>query len=389
MTDPKKPHNPANAMFGLDDVSSPSQREPKPRESRAPSGGPAPSASSYGYPTVSFGSRPGAEQGARPEDVPVNPSPAEGPSARFAETQPGGAPNQGTPQYIYVQGPPPAAAPLPVSGSTVGKGLWALVIILLGISGVNLYLILSARSKFSTVLSQQSDQLNLLTRRADASDDHYAQLSAKFQVTAERLGMTQAELGRARQLALNIEARQRQAVHALNDAIAQKASTEQLNSLQTAANTKFGTISNGLAGTQKDLDATKAALTGAKGELTGAIARNHQELVDLAHRTDRDYFEFHLNSRRARQKIGGVQLQLVRTNTKMNLFTVYLYFDDKRTQRKDESIDEPVFFYMQGAPSALELVVNQVSKKSIAGYISAPKGFISGASNVLTSRPTA
>ncbi|MGH9352073.1 MAG: hypothetical protein ACRD2G_07945, partial [Terriglobia bacterium] len=38
---------------------------------------------------------------------------------------------------------------------------------------------------------------------------------------------------------------------------------------------------------QKDLDATKKALTGAKGELSGAIARTHDELVALAHRTDR------------------------------------------------------------------------------------------------------
>ncbi len=377
-------------MFGLDDISSPPPSEPKPRESQTPPGGPAPSATPYGYPTVSFGGRPAAEQGSRPGGSGLAsppPRPAEAPAAGFADAPQAGAPNQGTPQYIYVQTPPSAAPP--VVASTVGKGLWALVIILLVISGVNLYLVLSARSQFSNGLSQQSDQLNLLTRRADASDVHYAQLSARFQVTAERLGMTQAQLGRAHRLALNIEARQRQAVSALNNAIAEKASAQQLNSLQTASNTKFGVISNGLAGTQKDLDATKEALTGAKGELTGAIARNHQELVDLAHRTDRDYFEFHLNSRQRRQKIGGVQVQLIKTNTKMNLFTVDLYFDDKRTQRKNEAIDAPVFFYVQGAPSALELVVNHVAKKSIAGYISAPKGFINGAPSVLTARPTA
>ncbi|MGH9447593.1 MAG: hypothetical protein ACRD3O_17965, partial [Terriglobia bacterium] len=66
MTDPKKPHNPANAMFGLDDISSPPPSEPRPRESQTPPGGPAPSATPYGYPTVSFGGRPAAEQGSRP-----------------------------------------------------------------------------------------------------------------------------------------------------------------------------------------------------------------------------------------------------------------------------------------------------------------------------------
>jgi hypothetical protein len=296
-------------------------------------------------------------------------------------------PPAGTPQYIYVQSPPASTVSAPVS-STGGRALWILVIILLAISGVNLYLVLSARSQFSNILSKQSDQLVVLTRRADSSDDHLAELGAKFAITAEKLGLTQAQLVRARQLALSIERQQRQAVNTLNAAIAQKASTQDVNTLQSQANTKFGTLTGSLAGTQKDLDATKEALTGAKGELTGAIAHTHAELVALAHRTDRDYFEFHLN-RGAREKIGGVQVQLIKTNTKMNLFTMDLYFDDKRTQRKDESIDEPVFFYMQGAPSALELVVNHLSKRTVSGYLSAPKGFIVSQKNVLTSRPTA
>jgi hypothetical protein len=52
-------------------------------------------------------------------------------------------------------------------------------------------------------------------------------------------------------------------------------------------------------------------------------------------------------------------------------------------------MDEPVYFYVQGASSALELVVNKLAKDSIAGYISTPKGFFSNATNVLTARPGA
>jgi hypothetical protein len=386
MADPKKPRNPANALFGLDDVPiSPSQGP-------SPSGAPRPSVSTpqgsgtgYGY---SFGvPSPGPEPRAEAEaSTGQQAPPPPGPTAEYAQG-PAQAPPSGTPQYIYVQSPPPAATPVPAS-SAAGRALWALIIILLAFSGVNLYLILAARGQFSNMLSKQSDQLAVLTRRADSSDDHYAQLGAKFAVTAERLGMTQAELARARQLTLSIERQQRQAVSSLNAAIAQKASAQTVNNLETQANSKFGSLTGSLAGTQKDLDATKEALTGAKGELTGAIAHTHAELVALAHRTDRDYFEFRLD-RGGRQKIGGLQVQLIKTNTKMNLFTVNLYFDDKRTQRKNESIDEPVFFYMEGAPSALELVVNHLTKRAVSGYLSAPKGFIVSEKNVLTSRPNA
>jgi hypothetical protein len=286
----------------------------------------------------------------------------------------------GPPQVVYVQGPPPAA-----SGG--GKGLSVAVGVLLVISLINLGLVIYGWQKLDAALGKHADQLDLLTRRLDSSDERYAQLKGQFQVTAEKLGMTQQELSRSRDLASQIQKQQKQAVQQLNAAIQQKASAEELNKLASDSNAKIGNLSGDLAGTKKDLEATKEALTGAKGELSGAIARTHDELVDLAHRTDRDYFEFNIQSRHQRQKIGTVALELQKTDTKKNLFTIRLFFDDKSTVRRDKAIDEPVYFYVQGASSALELVVNKVSKNSIAGYVSAPKGFFTNTPNVLNSRP--
>ncbi|MGH9470020.1 MAG: hypothetical protein ACRD1N_06740 [Terriglobia bacterium] len=371
MADPKKRYNPANAMFGLgDEPEQPSTGRPsepaKPAAPRTPSG------ESYPPPGVSFGQT----QPSEAREPAGSATPRAAGSDDTASRAPGAAP-----QYVYVQSPPAANPP------AHGSGLKWLVVILLIIACADLALILWGRQQSSQSFAKQADQLNLLTRRADSMDQRYADLSARFQVTAERLGMTQQELTRARQLAANIEKQQKQNVQQLNAAIAEKASAQQVNQLQSQATTKFGQLSGSIAGTQKDLDATKEALTGAKGELSGAIARTHSELVALAHRTDRDYFEFHLPRKNARQKIGSLQVQLLKTDTKHNLFTVNLFFDDKVSQRRNEAIDEPVFFYMQGAPNALELVVNKVGKNTIAGYVSAPKGFIPNATNVLTARP--
>jgi hypothetical protein len=299
------------------------------------------------------------------------------------QAAPGEAPPQaqpGAPQYVYVQGPPPSAGG--------GKGLPIAVGILLVISLVNLGLVIFGWQKLDAALSKHTDQLDLLTRRLDASDERYAQLKAQFQVTAEKLGMTQQELSRSKELAAQIQKQQKQAVQQLNSAIQQKASNQELNKLASDSNAKIGNLSGDLAGTKKDLEATKEALTGTKGELSGAIARTHDELVALAHRTDRDYYEFNIQRRHQRQKIGTVMLELQKTDTKRNLYTINLFFDDKRTVRRDNAIDSPVFFYVQGAPSALELVVNKLGKNSIAGYVSAPKGFFTNTPNILTSRPT-
>lgn len=385
MSDSRKPHSAANAMFGLDDVTPGGQPQKQAEtggsQSSSEPSTPHETATHYGSgqaSTVSFGPR----QAQAPNPAP----PVGAPSASGSQNaagQPQGPPPQqpvyrqpSSPQYVYVPNPP----------SPPKSGMKWLFIVALAVAVVALVLALTQRAQFSALLLKQSDQIRSLTHRADSGDVRYAQLSAKFEVTAERLGLTQKELGRARQLAASIERQQQQSVRQLNAAISQKASTAQVSQMQSASNQKFGQLSGSLAGTQKDLDATKEALTGAKGELSGAIARTHGELVALAHRTDRDYFEFQVR-KGSRQRIGSLQVQLLKTNTKHNNFTVNLFFDDKVSQRKDEAIDEPVFFYMEGAPSALELVVNKLGKNVIAGYVSAPKGFITNATNVLSARP--
>jgi len=294
------------------------------------------------------------------------------------------------PRYVYVQAPPPNT--LAQTAPQNRTGIYLLVAALMAISMVNLYLAFTARDRSKEALLRQSDEINLLTRRLDSSDQRYAQMLGEFEVTAEKLGLTQKEAARAQGLAADYQRRQQQAVSQLNAAIQEKASASDVDKLQAEANAKIGGLSSDLAGTRKDLESTKAefsgALAGTKGELTGAIARTHDELVALAHKTDRDYFEFTV-ARKSRQRIGNLTVELTKTNVGKNQFTINLYFDDKRTERKDKAIYEPVYFYMQSAPSALELVVNHLGKNSIAGYISTPKGFFANTPNILSSRPGA
>ena len=295
-----------------------------------------------------------------------------------------------TPQYVYVQGPPPSVAAASASSGTLMMGA---VIVLLVLTLVNLYLVITARQHVADVAAKQGDQLDLLTRRLNSSDERYSQLRAEFQVTSEKLGMTQQEAQRARDLAAQYQRKQQEAVSQLNAAIQKKASSEDVNNLQLLTDAKIGGVSNDIAGTRKDLDAAKAefsgALAGTKGELTGAIARTHDELVALAHKTDRDYFEFNIAKRGSQQKVGTVMIRLEKTNPKKNQFTVNLYADDKQIERKDQAMNSPVYFYLQGASSALELVVNKLGKDSIGGYVSTPKGFFPNTPSVLAARPGA
>jgi hypothetical protein len=309
-------------------------------------------------------------------------------AAAPAETPASPQAQPAAPQYVLVQQPP---QPVPAAGG--GKVLPWLVAVLAVVAIANLVLVLMARSQFADYATKQADAMNLITRRIDSSDERYAQLRGQFQVTEEKLGMTQQELARAHALAAEVQKQQQTAVAQLNKAIAQKASADEVNKLQADSNAKIGGLNSDLAGTKQDLANTKSEITGAlagtKGELKGDIARTHDELVALAHKGDRDYFEFTLPRKKAQQKVGTITVELEKTDPKKNVFSVFLSFDDKKTERSNRAMNEPLWFYVQGATSALELVVNKLGKDSVSGYMSTPKGFFPNTTNVLGQRPGA
>jgi hypothetical protein len=288
------------------------------------------------------------------------------------------------PQYVYAQPPQMVGAPS-------GKMLQGLVVALAVLAVLNLGLLIWGRVQFSDYSSKQGDAMNLLTRRMDSNEERYAQLRGQLQVTSEKLGVTEQDLERAHELAENVQKQQQASVKQLSQAISQKASAQEVNQMQADANTKIGGLNTDLQGTKQDLANTKSeftdALSGTKGELSGAIARTHDELVALAHRSDRDYFEFSLPRKKAQQKVGTVTVELEKADPRKNNFSINLGFDDKVADRSNHAINEPLYFYVQGASSALELVVNKLGKDSISGYLSTPKGFFPTTTNVLGQRP--
>lgn len=253
-------------------------------------------------------------------------------------------------------------------------------VVLVILAGINIYWVTTLKTGLNEFAMLQADRQALLTRRMDAADEQFARMSGEVQVARDRLGLTSEELERARAVTAALRKQQVQAVKKLNDAIAQKASAEELSRLQSDAEQRFTNLSG-------DLARTNDSLTGARGELSGEIARTHDELVALAHRSDRDFYEFTLPRKGAREKVGSVQIELTKTDTKRNRFTVNLFFDDKRIERKDRALLEPVLFYVSGGASPVELVVNQLSKNSVSGYVSTPRGLYAGVPNVLTERP--
>jgi len=62
-----------------------------------------------------------------------------------------------------------------------------------------------------------------------------------------------------------------------------------------------------------------------------------------------------------------------KTDPKRNKYTVEILADDKRVEKKDRNTNEPVQFYTGKSRQPYELVVNEVKKDEVVGYLSTPK----------------
>jgi uncharacterized coiled-coil DUF342 family protein len=140
--------------------------------------------------------------------------------------------------------------------------------------------------------------------------------------------------------------------------------------------TDLATVKTDAATTRAELEKTISDLKSTRGDLgvqSGLIATNGKELAALRALGERNYTEFRLTKEKSPRKVGEVQMRLKSADMKKNRYTIELIADDKLVEKKDKTINEPVQFMLSRATLPFEIVVNEVKKDMISGYISAPK----------------
>ena len=230
-------------------------------------------------------------------------------------------------------------------------------------------------------LKQQNDAL---AQRLNKADEQNQQLQSDLKVVTSKLNVTQEDLVKARKLTKASVAAYDKKLSGLesnvNTQLASKASTDDVTKLN-------GDVS----GVKNDLDATKGKLdraTGDMGVMSGLIARNHDDLEELKRKGDRNYYEFTVQKSKTPQRVGPVQMSLNKTDQKKSKYTMTVLADDKSIEKRDKTAGEPVQFYVKGAQhyAPYEIVVFDVGKNQITGYLSTPKsaGASTAASNTAT-----
>lgn len=163
----------------------------------------------------------------------------------------------------------------------------------------------------------------------------------------------------------------------------QQQAIEQVKQTADTATTKLNDVSTDVGSVKTDLGNTKSELeqtvanlkrvTGDVDSHASLIATNGKELAALRALGERNYVEFTLPKTKKPQKLGDIQVELRKADTKHNRYTLDVLADDKKVEKKDKTINEPVQFYTSKSRQPYEIVVNEIRKDSIVGYLATPK----------------
>jgi multidrug efflux pump subunit AcrA (membrane-fusion protein) len=236
----------------------------------------------------------------------------------------------------------------------------------------------SMRAGLEAQQTQASNQLRAelfdqLASRLKAIEGTNAQqidaLKGELDQATKRMGAAGGELKHARTMVAQLEKEQRKEAQQFQAELAQKADQQQMGALNKDVSAQRSDLDN----TKKALESVRSDLGMARSEMGTLIARNHDEIEQLRKLGERDYLEF-TASRRTLTRVGGVGLTLTKTNVKRHRFSLELLTDDLKVEKKDRTINEPIFFYVSGSKRPYELVINVVSADQVKGYLSTPKG---------------
>jgi hypothetical protein len=200
-----------------------------------------------------------------------------------------------------------------------------------------------------------SENAKLGTQLADARD--------RLEDSSKRLAATDETANRAHVLAAEGRGEARRAAKKLAGDIGDQQK-------------EVGTLAGSIDGVKADVARARDGVDQALGELQGhgtLIARNRDELLALKRTGLRDYFEFDLRQSKTFTRVGPLALRLNKTDRGHQRYTVTVVVDDKRVEKKDNALLEPVQFYVPGTRGVLEVVAAEIHGGRVVGYVSSPK----------------
>lgn len=274
-----------------------------------------------------------------------------------------------------------------VEGAAPKKSLAipALSAALLALFAVNVWIVVQMSKVQQEVASVRDLALTEIARLKESTQSTHAKSEERIGALQEQLEAARRQAAAAVGVAKNDANKQ---VERLNAELkeAQRQAALEINQVRQAANDvneRVSTVNGEVSQVRAEVASTKSELQktiddlksmhGDLGVMSGLIATNAKELAALRALGDRNYFEFDVMKTRQPVRVGDIAVKLKKVDLKRNRFTMEILADDKLVEKKDKTLNEPVQFYTSAARQPYEIVVNQVQKDRIIGYLATPR----------------
>lgn len=258
--------------------------------------------------------------------------------------------------------------------------LWALLCLAVALS-VTAYYVSEAQEKIGWMessLTASRTQLSSVTEDLAGSQEKIQLLTRNLDQSQARIQVQGAELARYKGLYENLKESQETQQRAVSTLAARKADHEDVAALrdETAnireqvqtTSAQVGELEGTTAQNRRQIEQTRSEV----GSLEKRVTANTNEIDGVKRSLEREYYNFELQKGGGYMKVFDVALSLKDTNFERRHFDLYIASNGKAVTKKDQNLNEPILFYIDGVKKPYEIVVTRIDRKHVVGYLSVP-----------------
>lgn len=258
--------------------------------------------------------------------------------------------------------------------------LWTAVVIVAAALGALVYygyrVAKTQDIRITEIFGNQS-AVNTLKQRADAAEGKLQGLAGDWQGMTQRItkveGTVAADARETRRYAENLTQRLHQQMTAEMDerTATLNAKLQQMESEQAAQRAQVAQLESNL---KQEISAARDENGRALSGVRQQEEANAHDVGALSQRLDRQRIDFELAKGQTKELAPGISLQIRGTNVAHQRYhgALTLAQGNRKVWLRDQSADEPVRFIHSEGEAPYELVVKEVTKKSVAGYLLTP-----------------
>lgn len=265
-----------------------------------------------------------------------------------------------------------------------GRSMKWLVASVLGILSLGALMFFLADSRqqiaqLQTEIRSSQDQWSSVSQKLQASQSEIGELHQGISVGQTQISEQKRQISQYQNLYADLKSQQQQQTQNLEAVHRNKAERSEMETLRTQtgeiservqqANTNIADLRDSSNQNRTDIESQEESI----GQLQSQVTTTEERLAALKDTVERAYYHFEISEKSGFMKTLDVSLRLRDADFRKQRYDLDIFSGRKRIQKKDQPINEPIYFYIDGFQRPYEILVNKVEKSFVVGYLSVPK----------------